>query len=153
MRLPGSRAGSRGRRATSPSNDEAPQRLRISQETVARTQCLCRLVTVSPAATVSATATAATVTTASATTTATTGALFARPGDIDVEGAPAQFFAIQTVNGLLRLLRRTHGDEGKPARPTGGPVGDEVGFDNRAIGREGILQIVLGDFEVEVPDE
>lgn len=107
------------------------------------------LVTVSPTATVSATATAATLTSAAA----APGTLFAWAGDIDAEGAPAEFFAVHAVNRLLRLLRRTHGDEGKPARPAGGPVGDKVGFDDSAVHREGILQVVLRDFEVKVPNE
>jgi len=34
-----------------------------------------------------------------------------------------------------------------------GPVSDEVGFHNCAMGGEGVLQVVFRDFEVEVPDE
>src|ERR1039457_5851515 len=69
-----------------------------------------RLVTIATAT--AAAAAAATVTTATAAATAT-GALFARPRNVNRQGAPAQFFAIQSVDGLLRLLGRAHGDEGK----------------------------------------
>src|SRR5437762_1415770 len=114
-------------------------------------------VAVSPAATVSAattaTATPTAVTTAPTPAAAAAGTLFARAGDVHTEGAAAEFFAVHGVNGLLRFFRRTHRDEGKAARPARGAVGDEVGFDDGAVGREGILQVVLGDFEVEVADE
>ena len=47
-----------------------------------------------------------TVSAAAISTSATTaGTIFARPGDIDVHGASAQFLAIQGVDGFLRLFR------------------------------------------------
>ncbi len=111
---------------------------------------VARLVTVSATAAASAPATAAAVTTPA---TATAGALLALSSDVDVQGTAAQLLAVQAINGLLRLFGGAHGDEGKPARPAAGPVSDEVGFDDGTERREGILQVVLGDFEVEVPDE
>jgi len=113
------------------------------------------------ATTVSATAAAATTTTTTAaittapatTTAAAAGTLFARPGDIDVQSAAAQFLAVQCIDGFLGLLGRAHRDEGEPARAACGPVGNQIGFLNGAVRREGVLQVVFGDFEVEVPDE
>ncbi len=108
------------------------------------------LLTVPPtAATVSATLTAAAITAA----TATTGALFARTGNIDVESAAPEFLAVHAFNRLLCFLWRAHGDEGKPAGPASCPVSDEVGFHHGAVRCESVLQVVLGDFEVEIPDE
>jgi len=100
---------------------------------------------------VSATVTATAVTTAA--TAAAAGTLFARASDIDAESAATEVFAVQTVNRLLGFLRGAHCDKGEATRPTGSPIGDEIGFDNGAIGCEGVLQVVFGDFEVEVPDE
>src|ERR1043166_6951593 len=107
------------------------------------------LVAVSPPATMSATVTATAVTTA----TAAAGTLFARASDIDAESPAAKVLAVHTVNRLLGFLRGAHRDKGEAAGPTGSPIGDKVGFGNGAIGCEGVLQVVLGDFEVEVPDE
>jgi len=86
-------------------------------------------------------------------TIAAPGSLFARTGNIDAESATAEVFAVHAVNRLLRFFGRVHGDEAKPARPAGRPVSDQVGFDDGAVGGEGVLQVVFGDFEVEIPDE
>src|ERR1019366_9462821 len=109
-----------------------------------------RLVTIATAATGTATAPAAATITAAATAA---GALFARPGDVNRQGASAQLFAIQCVDGLLRLLRRVHGDEGEPARTAGCPVHHQVGFDDRAVGRKGVLQVVFSDVEGKIPNK
>src|SRR6266404_6300532 len=93
----------------------------------------------------------ATVLTAAAATAGRT--LFARPGDVDGEGASVNGFAIHRLDGLLRLLGRAHGDETEPARTAGGPVGHQVGFGDRAVGGEGILQVVFGGVEGNVSDE
>src|ERR1019366_4204167 len=59
-----------------------------------------RLVTIATAAATAATApaTAVTAATAAAATATATGALFARPGDVNRQGASAQLFAIQCVD-------------------------------------------------------
>src|ERR1035437_593856 len=111
-----------------------------------------RLVTVATATATAAAATTVPPAPAAATATAT-GALFARPGDVNGQGATAQLFAVQGVDGLLRLLGRAHGDEGKPARTAGCPVHHEVSFDDRAVGRKGGLQIVFSDVEGKVPNK
>src|SRR5262252_1106193 len=103
-----------------------------------------------------AVATSASVTTSATTTitaAATAGALFARPGNVDIESTPAQLFTVQCVDGFLRLFGCAHGYEGEAARTACGPVSDKIGFDDCAMGGEGVLEFVFGDFEVNVPDE
>ncbi len=100
-----------------------------------------------------ATAVPASATSTVATPSAATGTLFARAGNIDVESPATEVFAVHAVNRLLRFLWRTHGDEGKSAGPASGPVSNEVGFDHGAERCEGVLQVVFGDFKVEIPDE
>src|ERR1039458_9160124 len=112
-----------------------------------------RLVTIATAAATAATAAATAVTAATAAAATATGALFARPGDVNRQGASAQLFAIQCVDGLLRLLRRAHGDESEPARTAGCPVHHQVGFDDRAVGRKGVLQVVFSDVEGKIPNK
>ncbi len=91
-------------------------------------------VTVSTTAAVSAAATTATISMPAA--TAAARALFAWPGDIDVQRTPSQFLPVQGVNGLLRLFRRTHCYEGEAARAATDPVGHKVGFNDSAVGGE-----------------
>lgn len=79
--------------------------------------------------------------------------IFTWSSNIDFQRAPAQVLAIQSFNRLLRLLRRAHRHKGEPARPARGAIHDEIGLHNVAARRERVLQVVLGDFEVEVPDE
>jgi len=110
------------------------------------------LVTVATAASTTAAAAAATIPTAAA-TAAASRSFFTRPSDVDREGAPAQLFAVEGVNGLLGLLRRTHGDESEPARTAGCPVHHKVGFDNRAVRRKGVLQVVFSDVEGKIPNK
>ena len=121
-------------------------------------RCLTVLVvskslTISVTAAVSAPAASAVPTPATATTATTAGTLFARPGDVDVQGTSAQFLPVQGVDGFLRLFRGAHRHEGKAARTPGVAVGNEVGLDDSAVSGKGVLQVVFGDFEVEVPDE
>src|SRR6266853_3309687 len=88
------------------------------------------------------------ITTAAAvftTTAAAAGALFARLGDIDREGAAIQLLAVQGVNGLLSFLGGAHGDESEAAGAAGHAIHHQVGFGDRAMRREGVLQVVLGD--------
>jgi hypothetical protein len=103
------------------------------------------LITVSPTAPVSATAVTAPV--------AAAGTLLTLSGDVDVESAAAQFFAIQGVDGFLSLFGRVHGYESEAAWAARGSVIDDDGFDNRAMGGEGVLEVIFRDFEVEVSDE
>src|ERR1051325_11278694 len=99
--------------------------------------------------------TAAAAAVVSAATAATTAgsALFTGPGDIDCQGAASQLFAIQSIDRLLSLLGCTHRHKGKPTRAAGGPVEHQVGLEDRAVRREGVLQVVFGDVETEVSNE
>jgi hypothetical protein len=83
----------------------------------------------------------------------TTGTLLSRPSHVDVQGAPAQVFAVQGINRFLCLFRRIHRYEGKPPGSAGGPVSDKIGLDNSTVCRESVPQIVFGYFEFEIPDE
>jgi len=94
----------------------------------------------------------ATVLAALATTTARR-ALFARSGDIDRNGAPVNRFAAHGLDGFRGLFGRAHSDETEPARTTGGPIHYEVGFNDGAVGCEGILQIVFGGVEGKISDK
>ena len=103
---------------------------------------------------ITATATAAATAAAKfATTTASARALFARASDVDGEGAAVQLRAIQGINGLLRLFRRAHRDEAEPTRFTRYAVHQQVGLDDRAVGREGVLEIVFGGVEGKIPNK
>src|SRR5208282_4269109 len=93
------------------------------------------------------------ISTAAVFTTATTTAgraLFARLGDVDREGASAQLRAVQRRNGLLRLFGCAHGDEAKTARTAGDPVRHQVGFNDGAVRRKGVLQVVFSGFEGKI---
>jgi len=63
------------------------------------------------------------------------------------EGATAQLRAVQRLNGLLGLFGRAHGDETKTAGTAGRPVHHQVGFDDGAVRRKGVLQVVFRGFE------
>jgi len=78
-----------------------------------------------------------------ATATAATRTLFAGSGDVHREGPAVDGLAVQGLDGFLRLFRRAHGDERKPARTTCGPVHHQIGFDYRAVRREGVVQVVF----------
>src|SRR5689334_1052039 len=74
-------------------------------------------------------------------------AILTRAGNVDRQGATGQFLAVQRVNGLLGFLRGGHGNEGETPGTAGGPVHHEVGFDDCAVSREGVLQVVFSDVE------
>src|SRR6266568_8897387 len=86
-------------------------------------------------------------------TAASARTLFARASDVDGEGAAVQLRAIQGVDGLLRLFRRAHRDEAEPTRFTRYAVHQQVGLDDRAVGREGVLEIVFGGVEGKVSNK
>jgi len=83
---------------------------------------------------------------------AAAGAGLARPGEAYIDSAPGQFFAVQSCEGLLRLFRRTHGDESKPARPAGIPVFYYGDLDNRAARAKRVAQRVLRDLKIKISD-
>src|SRR5262249_43099613 len=98
-------------------------------------------------------AAASAATTVLTATTTATAALFARPGEIDRDGASANRFAIHPIYGLLRLLGRAHSDETEPARTARRAVHHQVRFSDRAVGGKRILQIVFRRLKRKVPDE
>jgi hypothetical protein len=104
-----------------------------------------------PAAASTPTIPTATTTTSAPTTAAAAGAFFARTRDVDCEGSPSQFLAMQCVNGLLRLFWRAHSNETKPPRTAGCPVHHQNGFEDRAVRRKSVLQVVFSDVEGKIP--
>src|SRR5215469_317764 len=104
------------------------------------------LITVATAA--ARTAAAAAEFTASA--AAAAGAFFSRARDVDREGASVQLLAVHGFNGLLGFLWRTHGDEGEAAGAAAHSIHHQVGFNDRAVRREGVLQIVFSGVEGKV---
>jgi hypothetical protein len=92
-----------------------------------------------------ATTAAATIAVTAPPPASSAGALFARPGLIDRQGAALYVFASHALNGRLRAFRRGHGHEGKPARSPGGAIGHEIDLTHRTEGDEKILQIVFRD--------
>ncbi len=99
-------------------------------------------------ATSAAAATAAEITARSA--AAAGRSIFARPRNVHRQGAPSQFLAMQGLNRLLRLFRRAHRHETKPTRTTSRPVHHQVGFHHRAMGREGVLEVVFRNAEGKI---
>lgn len=91
--------------------------------------------------------------TAISTSAAAARAFFPGPGNVHCQSASTQCFAIHRFNSLLRLFRCAHGNKGEAAGAAGSPVGRQVGFQNTAVCRKGVLQFVFSDFVVEVPDE
>jgi hypothetical protein len=113
-----------------------------------------------PAVATLTTATAATTTAISATAAAipaaaatTTGAFFARAGNIHREVSPVEAGAIQGIHGFLGFFLCAHGDESESARPAAVAIGHEIGFEDRAVRGESVLQIVFGGVEGEVSDK
>lgn len=94
----------------------------------------------------------ATTSTASvtATTTTTAGSFLAGPGLIDGQGAALPFLAVQSLDRRIRTFFRGHGNETEATRFPGRSILHEIGFSDRAMRREQIVQIVFGAVEGEV---
>ena len=82
--------------------------------------------------------------------TATSRAFFAGPGDVDGDGASIQLRAVHGGNGLLRFRFRAHGHKRKTARAVGHAIHHQVGFSNRAIRGECVLQVVFSGVEGKI---
>ena len=105
-------------------------------------------------ATASATVSAAAVFTPTAATAATAaGSLFARLGDIDREGATVQLGAVEGGDSFLRLFVRTHGYKSKTAGAIGHAIHHQVGFRNRTVRGERVLQVVFSSVGGKVSDK
>ena len=90
---------------------------------------------------------------AATTTAAPAGAFFARSSDIHREVAAIQAGSIKRRQRFLSLFIGAHGDESKAARTSGGAVHHEVGFEDGAVSREGVLEIIFRGFEGEISDK
>ena len=106
------------------------------------------LITIASAATAAATAAVFTATTAAA-----RRALFARTRDVDREGATVNGFAVHGLDGLGGLFGRAHGDETETARTAGRPVHHQIGFEDRAVGCECILQVIFCGIEGKISNK
>ena len=111
------------------------------------------LATATSAATTTPTAISATAAAIPAAATTTTGAFFARAGNIHREVSSVEAGAIQGIHGFLGFFLCAHGDESESARPAAVAIGHKVGFEDRAMRGESVLQIVFGGVEGEVSDK
>src|SRR5579859_78711 len=98
-------------------------------------------------ATTTATAAAAKFTARAA---VTPGTLLFRARDVHRESPVAERCAVHGRNRLLRFLGRGHGDKGKAAGAAAHPVHHQVGFDDRAVGGERLLQVIFGRVEGKI---
>src|SRR5258706_4410585 len=105
----------------------------------------------SPTTAAAAAGTAAVFTTTAA--AAAGRAFFTRLGDVDREGAAIQLRAVQGGNGFLRFFSRAHGDETETARTAAHAVHHQVRFPDRAVRREGVLQVVFSGIEGKISDK
>jgi hypothetical protein len=105
--------------------------------------------TIAAVASISPIASAATTTAVAAATISTTAApttaeaasralrtIFARASFIDGEIAPAEWFAVQSLDRLLRVIVIFHGHKTKAARTAGHAIHDHVDLLDRAISGE-----------------
>jgi hypothetical protein len=105
------------------------------------------------AATAATTAAAAVITTRAAATAATaaaTRAIFARACDVHRQGASVDFFAVERFDGFLGLFGCAHCDEAKTTRTSAHAIHHQVGLHDRAVRREGVVQIVFRGVEGKI---
>jgi hypothetical protein len=88
-----------------------------------------------------------------ASATATTRAFFTSASEINGEVTAVQIRAIHGTDGFLGFVLCAHGNEREPARPAGGAIGHEVGFEDGAVGGESVLEIVFSGVEGEISDK
>jgi hypothetical protein len=81
------------------------------------------------------------------------GAIFPRPGDIDGQIPTVEGCSVKCLDCFLGFLRGAHGDEAKAPRAAAHAVDHEVGFNDSTVGGEGVLEVVFGGVEGEVPNE
>lgn len=111
-----------------------------------------RLISVAAlSATAVATAAAGPATAKSTAAAATT--FFARARDIYGQIPAIHIGAIQSIHRLLGFFLGAHRDEAESARAAGSAVGHQVGFEDRAMGGEGVLKIIFSRVEREVSNK
>ena len=103
--------------------------------------------TATPAATVTATITPI----PAAKTAGTRGALFARTGDIDRQGAAIHLVAVKFFDALLGLVAVPHRDERETTGPSRELVEDDLNDIDRADLAEQGLEVLGGAGEGKVP--
>src|SRR5262245_34598279 len=80
-------------------------------------------------------------------------ALFSGASFVDGEIAAVEVRAVERIDRVLRLFGRTHSDEAEAARAARGAIHHKVCLGDGAMRREGVLEIVFGRVEREVPNE
>ena len=86
-------------------------------------------------------------------TTTAAAALFTRFGLVDGEGAAIHICAVQSGNSFLRFLGCAHGHETKTAGFTGHAIHQQVGFGDRAMRGERVLQVIFGGVKAKIPNK
>ena len=81
------------------------------------------------------------------------GAFFARSGYVHRQIAALDSGPIESVDGVLRFFWSAHGDEAETTRTAAHTVHHQVGFQDRSMAGERILQFVFGCVEREVSDK
>ena len=114
--------------------------------TVAATTATAITTTATPAATVTATITPI----PAAKTAGTRGALFARTGDIDRQGAAIHLVAVKSFDALLGLVAVPHRDERETTGPSRELVEDDLNDIDRADLAEQGLEVLRGAGEGKV---
>jgi hypothetical protein len=84
-------------------------------------------------------------------TTATAArTFFSWPSDIHSEIAPVQIRAIHCIQGFLCLFISAHGDESESARPAGGAICHQIGFEDGAVRGKSVLKVIFGGVEGDI---
>jgi len=78
---------------------------------------------------------------------------FAGPSDVHGEITAVEVGAIHSIQGFLGFFIAAHGNESESARPAAGAVHHEVSFEDGAVRRESVLEIIFGSFEGKVSDK
>jgi hypothetical protein len=96
---------------------------------------------------------ASTITTAPAASTTAAAACLALASFANLNVPTLKHLARGPGDRRLSRFRRRHRDKRKPAGPSGGAVGNQIGFGHRPKFSEQVLEIILRDIETEVADK
>jgi hypothetical protein len=96
---------------------------------------------------------AATATTAIPAAATSTRPFFTSASEINSEITAVQISAIHGTYGFLGFFLCAHGNERESARPAGGAIGHEIGFEDGAVRGKSILEIVFGGVEGEISNK
>lgn len=70
-------------------------------------------------------------------------------GQCRSQGAAAHLYGTPGGDRVLRFPRGAHRYGSKGVQTPGAPAGEEVGFDDSAVGGAGVSQVVFRDLELE----